>query len=312
MKSLKFICGSMAVGSFMLIPGLESSSRADSVVVVNPSNMGGWALNSFDDNGNIVTSGPFLGTAQMTTGPATPPYGVGSAHIATPPPSAAPDPSSPGAGGAAAIGADTLFNGTLLTTITSLSYWAYMSNNGPVNNQQFPYLAITINTGAIDNTSDAGASANTLDTLFFEPPYQQPSTGNSSLPNQGPTTLATWQKWNALEGGWWDNDGIGNPGTPEGPTPGVEPLSVWEADYPDASIAYGGLPGLGGVALQVGFADSTSQFDGNVDGFTMGVAGVNTTYDFEPNVPEPSCAALALVGAGAGLLRRRRRKEIVG
>ena len=79
MKAFKNIRRSVAIGSLLLVPALEAVSRADSTVVVTPSNMNGWALNSFDDNGNIVTSGPFLGTAALVTGIATPPLGVGSA-----------------------------------------------------------------------------------------------------------------------------------------------------------------------------------------------------------------------------------------
>ncbi len=183
-----------------------------------------------------------------------------------------------------------------------------MANNGPVNGQQFPYLAITINTGAVDTTGNG--NTNSLDTLFFEPPYQQPSTGNPNLPNQGPSNLNQWQVWNAYVGGFWDN-GFGTEANPENvgtPGSGVEPLLAFKAAYPDATIAAGDLPGLGGIAMQVGFADSTSQFDGYVDDFTIGIGGVNTTYDFEPaSVPEPASAGLLLVGSAAALMRRRRR-----
>jgi hypothetical protein len=289
----------IAIGSLSVISMMAAVSSADPIVV-SPANMGGWTLNSFDDFGSIVTSGPFAGTAEMTTGPATPPLGVGSAHLATPAPSAAPDPSNPGSGGAAAIATEG-FDNTPLSALTALSYHAYMANNGPVNNQQFPYLALSINTGNVDNSGDSGADANMIDTLFFEPPYQQPSTGNASLPDQGATVLNQWQSWNALEGGFWDNLGIGNPGT------GVMPLSTFVADFPNATIQNGGLPGLGGVALQVGFADSTSQFDGYVDDFTIGINGANATYDFEPSVPEPASMGMICVGGAAVLMRRRKR-----
>jgi len=280
-----FIC---AVALSVLALGANARGAT---VEVTPSNMNGWTLNSFDDDGNIVNNGPYYGTAAMVTGPATPPIGVGSAHLATP----------VGAGDGAAAIATEQFDNTLLGSITALSYSTYdVTNNG----QQFPYLAISINTGAIDNTDDAGATANTLDTLFFEPPYQQPSTGNPSLPDQGPTAQNVWQTWNAYVGGYWDNNGIGNPGVG---SPGVEPLSTFLAAYPLATIQNGGYPGLGGIAMQVGFGSSGDTEDGYVDNFTIGINGSNTTYDFDPNpLPEPT--SLSLGGAAAlGLLLRRRR-----
>jgi len=291
----RFVAASLGVAALplMFVSGLEGVSRA-ATVVVTPSNMDNWTLNSFDDNGAIVNSGPYYGTAAMVTGPAAPPLGVGSAQLATP----------VGKGDGAAAIATEQFDGMPLSSITSLSYWAYdVSNNG----QQFPYLAISIDTGSVDNSGDGGALVNTLDTLFFEPPYQQGSSdGNGSLPTQEDTAQNQWQSWNAFEGGFWDNDGIGNPGTAEGSTPGVLPLSTFQTDFPDATIAYNGsYPGLGGIAMQVGFASDTA--DGYVDDFTIGVGGVNTTYDFEPAaVPEP--ASFSLLGIGAlALLRRRRR-----
>jgi len=288
MKAFKSIRRSIAISSFMLVPAMEAVSRADTVVVT-PSNMNGWTLNSFDDNGNIVSSGPYDGTAAMATGPATPPLGVGSAHLATP----------VGAGDGAAAIATEGYDGTPLTAITALSYSTYdVTNNG----QQFPYMAVSINTGAVDLSGDAGALANTTDTLFFEPPYQEPATGNPGLPDQGATAQNEWQQWNAYVGGYWDNDGVASPGT------GVMSLSTFQTDFPDATIANGGFAGLGGIAMQVGFGSSGETEDGYVDAFTIGVGGVNTTYDFEPNaVPEPASMGLLVVGGGAALMRRRRR-----
>ena len=272
-------------GMVVFMAAAAGGSAFAGVVNVTPANMNGWTLNSFDDNGNIVNSGPYFGTAAMVTGPATPPIGVGSAHLATP----------VGAGdGAAAIATESL-DGTLLSSITALSYSTYdVTNNG----SQFPYLAISISTSS-------GASP---DTLFFEPPYQQHSTGNPSLPDQGAPNQNQWQTWNALDGGWWDNNGIGNPGT------GVVSLATIEAAYPDATIANGGFTGLGGIAMRVGFGSSGETEDGNVDNFTIGVAGVNTTYNFDPPsaVPEPGTLMLLIAAsaAGIGVWRRKMSRQI--
>jgi hypothetical protein len=284
MKAFKNIRRSVAISSLILVPALEAVSRADSTVVVTPSNMNGWTLNTYDGNVNNTTGQPDSGAAEMVTGPATPPLGVGSAHLATP---------VGGGDGAAAIATES-YDGIPLAAVTALSYSTYdVTNNG----QQFPYLAISI--------AQNDGSGNT-DTLFFEPPYQQPTTGNPLLPDQGAPVQNQWQSWNAYVGGFWDNNGIGNPGVG---SPGVEPLAAFEAAYPLATIANGGYPGLGGIAMQVGFGAPGETEDGYVDDFTIGVAGVNTTYDFEPNaVPEPASTGLLLVGGGAALMRRRRRR----
>jgi hypothetical protein len=273
---------SILVGLAISITGLAASRAAAATVNVTPSNMNGWTLNLFDDNGDIASIPPYTGgTAAMVTGPATPPIGSGSAHLAT----------AVGAGDGAAAIATEAYDGTLLSSITALGYSTYdVTNNG----QQFPYLAISINTNDMDSD---------VDTLFFEPPYQQHATGNPSLPDQGPTAQNIWQTWNAYVGGYWDNLGNASPGT------GVEPLSTFLTAYPLATIANGGLPGLGGIAMQVGFGSSGETEDGYVDAFTIGVSGVNTTYNFDPNpVPEPTSLVLFGLGAiGVGLAVRRRR-----
>jgi hypothetical protein len=285
----------IAASCVMPVAMLASASHAQTVVV-SPANMNGWALNTFDPTGNIVTGtgGTYDGTATLDYGPATPPLGVGSAHLATP---VGEDD------GAAAIATDN-FDGTPLASITALSYSAYdVTNNG----QQFPYLGLKINTGAIDNSGDGGTTANIADTLFFEPPYQQPATGNPSLPDQGPTAQNTWQSWNALTGGFWDNDNLAGMVAGGGQN-NVQSLSTFLSDYPAAYITYGGAPGLGGVALRVGFAGGSTE-DGYVDAFSLGTAAGTTTYDFEPTpVPEPASMGLVLLGGPALLMRRRKRQ----
>lgn len=283
----------LLVAPVALLAAMSVSRGFADQVNVTPSNMNGWTLNSFDDNGNIVNSGPYLGTAAMAPGPATPPLGTGSAHLATP----------VGAGDGAAAIATENYDGTLLSSITSLSYSAYDVNNAP-NDQQFPYLAVSIDT----HTKD-GNGNEVFDTLFFEPPYQTPGSGNPSLPDQGATVQNVWQSWNAFVGGWWDNNGVAGPGT------GVEPLSAFLAAYPNATIANGGYPGLGGIALQVGFASSGDTFDGYVDDFTIGINGVDTTYNFDPSpAPEPAelVGLLGMGGVGLLLVTRRRRLLAVG
>ncbi len=137
--------------------------------------MGSWAFDNRDVNG-IVGANP-TGQGAMVSGPGAPPIGTGSAQLAT------------GNGAAGGDGAEELrstgYAGTLLSSLTALSYSTYVTAN---NGQQFPYFGLMISlTGG--STVD--------DIIFFEPPYQTPGTGNSGLPNQGATALNTWQTWNA-------------------------------------------------------------------------------------------------------------------
>jgi hypothetical protein len=252
------VLGAAAVGLGFSIP---MGALADTVVNVTPANMNGWQFNSRDATG---VAAPNVGSAgQMVAGPAMPPLGIGSAKLTA------------GDGTAGGDGSEELstnnFNGTPLSSLTSLSYWTYdVQNNG----QQFPYLSI-----AVSNTGDPNCPS---DKLFFEPPYQQPSSGNPSLPDQGMPVMNTWQGWNALEGGWWTNCGLGGSGGTN-----VVPLSTIEAAYPNAVIAQDPY-GLGGIGLNVGFGNSTDQFNGSVDDLTLGVNGVNTTYNFDPNTAPPT------------------------
>lgn len=266
---------------------LPATSVLANVVKITPNSMGNWAFANSDANGTVGNNP--TGSGSMVTGPATPPLGVGSANLAT--------GNGTVGGDGAEILSDTGYAGTLLSSLTSLSYSTYDTLN---NGQQFPYLGLEIATGLVSTPYDQ---------FFFEPPYQTPTTGNPSLPNQGATALNTWQSWNALTGGWWDNNGLCSPGT------GVELLAACTSTFVNPTIVNsvgtpGVLDGVGGVQFAVGFAGPTDQFNGYVDAFTIGVNGVDTTFDFEPGAaPVPEPASLVLFGtalAGLGLVRSRR------
>jgi hypothetical protein len=204
-------------------------------------------------------------------------------------------PSGTNDDGAASIATSSL-NGVALADLTALSYSTYDTAN---NGQQFPYIQLNIS-----YTNDASNDGPGTDTLFFEPPYQTPSAGDPSLPNQGAPAMNTWQTWNALEGGWWDNNNVAGPGT------GVAPLSTFLSFYTDPTIV-ANVPYFpnDGLALTVGFADNT-EYTAYVDNVTIGVSGSNTTYDFEPNtpsVPEPSAImTLLTMLLAVGLVARKR------
>ncbi|MDE2007315.1 MAG: PEP-CTERM sorting domain-containing protein [Rhodospirillales bacterium] len=260
------------------------AARANSTVTVTQGNNDGWVFNNADGNG-LVGNNP-TGVGGFVSGPATPPLGAGSAQLAT------------GNGTSGGDGAEILSNGnyagTSLSALTALTYSTYVTQN---NGSQFPYIQLEIATGL---------SATPYDQLFFEPPYQN-GTYNNLLPNQGNTQLNTWQSWNALTGGWWDNLGLCKPGT------GVTTLTACTSTFVNPTIvntfgSSGVLTGVGGLQIDTGFASATDQFNGYVDALTVGVNGTNTTYNFEAAAPEP--ASFAVLGAGLvvlGLVRRGRR-----
>ena len=278
-KTLQVICGLSAIAAFGLAPTAGSAATVN----VTPTSLGNWAFNNRDVNGIIGANSTASGS--MVTGPAAPPLGTGSANLST------------GNGIIGGDGASELRNtgyvGVALSTITALGYSTYTTQN---NGQQFPYLGLTISTTGSGSTDDI---------LFFEPPYQQTSTGNPSLPNQSATALNTWQTWNALTGGWWDNLGTYNPGT------GVNSLAAFLTLFPNATIVNADS-GLGGVRFDVGFASAGDQFNGYVDNFTIGVNGANTTFNFDPAAATPLPAALPLFATGLGAMGllgwRRKRK----
>lgn len=231
------------------------AAASGSIVVVTHDGQHGWHSRITDGTGTPDAS---YGSVTFVTGPGTPPRGKGSLRLLT----------NPGKGDGSAQMRNTLYSGVKLADLTELTYYAYSAMN---NGQQFPFLAL--------NVSNNGGTA-TDDILFFEPPYQDPGTGgpDCSVPGQGLTFMFTWQKWDALNGCWWDNNGVLGSG-------GIftKRLSDYITAFPNAAIVNSN--GVGGLRLAVGFASSIDQFDGNVDMVTVGVSGRSTSYDFEPPPP---------------------------
>jgi hypothetical protein len=227
-------------------------------VVVKPSSMNGWAI--VDDNGHAGGSG------SLVVGPTTPPAGVGSARLQL---------SASNAGwdfeGAAS------FAGTRLDSITSLSYDTYRASFDTGDN-----LAIALQMSVDYDLTDAFTAFQGR--LVFEP-YE-------TVPGAVPQN--TWQHWDTTAGKWWQsgNAFVGGVNVGKACTQGSP--CTWtdlKADYPNAGIR----PTSGKLYLKAG--SGWNSFDGNADNLTIGVGGVDTTYDFEAETP---CTTTCYVDATTG------------
>jgi hypothetical protein len=259
------------VFSVVVVMLASGSLSQANMVVVTPSSMDNWAFYS-TDNGGIINLGS--GVGQMVNGPGTPPLGTGSANFQTP----------AGQGDQSVQLRNSSWAGTRIDALTSLSYSTYAT---AWNGQQIPYMTIWLDTDG-DGARD--------DRLWFEPDY--------SYPAQPHSALNTWQTWDALNGMWYSDSGVGG----NGPGSNAITLAAYLSFKPNATIINDAGQGIGGIRLATGFASPEDNFDANVDNFTIGTAGGTTTYDFEP-IPEPGTLTLlgtALLGLGVVYLRRRR------
>ncbi len=174
------------------------------------------------------------------------------------------------------IATDAYYNaglGTPLANITALSYSTF---------QPGPALAISIQFDVRYRSGDIAYGGR----LVFEP-YQ----------NGAVVVGAGWQSWSPLAGTWWASKttAAGTGGAqvvalPAGncaqPTP-----CTWaqiKAAFPSAVI-------LGRFLLKAG--SNWTGFDGNADNLTIGLSGVNTTFDFEAETP---CTMTCYVNGATG------------
>jgi hypothetical protein len=239
-----------------------SASASAATVVVRPSAMGSWAAQVRNPDGvPVPANDPYChGSVNFVNGPASPPFGVGSAELKA--------GNGTTGGDCSAELRNSAYAGTRLDALTALSYDTYdVANNG----QQFPYIELTVNWSGGSTVDDF---------LFFEPPFQAPGSGGTDCATQAAAVMNTWQQWDVLHGCWWSVDGTLNSGTGSGT------LADYLAVHPNTTIVNGSTGG--GIHLLVGFASANDQFDGNVDGFRIATSSSDTTYDFEPNLPTPT------------------------
>lgn len=232
-------------GSVGVAPKPPAGDAPESgTVVVTPANMAGWRW---------IEEDTAAGGGMLTTGPAVPPLGTGSARLAVD-------------GTGRFILSHLGYAGTRLADITSLAYSSYSEG---VSTVLAPSLQFDIDYNLNDaNTAWQGR-------LVYEP-YQDGSV----------ITPGSWQAWAPLTGKWWSSGAPGN-----GTCPQATPCT-WSqvlTAFPNAGLRAGN----GWLHFRVG-GPWAGGFTGYVDGFTFGVSGVDTTYNFE----RP--ASMLVVGSGAG------------
>jgi len=142
--------------------------------------------------------------------------------------------------------------GTALAAFTTLTYSSYQANPGTGNEATFLQFDIDYDLSDTD-TSYQGR-------LVFVPPEASVLTG-------------TWQSWDALAGKWWASRAPGNTVCPQS-SPCTIPQVL--TAFPNAGV----LADTGVLLFRAG-GPSPGGFDGNVDAFTVGISGNDTTYDFE-------------------------------
>ena len=165
-----------------------------------------------------------------------------------------------------------------LINLTELKYSTYATN---FNSGQLTWLRLYV---------DTNGDADWDEVMTFEPVYQTgtyPTVGTPEEDTQAAPVEGSWQTWDALNGGWMDfGEGTGDAGPP------IMTIAAYLeiAGKEDARLV--NHPSYGALRLATGCGDGPwDDFDGNVDGFVLGIEGVSTTYDFEldgPPAPPPS------------------------
>ena len=246
------LAGIFALALVAALVGAGIHTTAGSgTVVVKPSAMNGWYF--WNDYNDSFTGSP----GELIAGPAVPPAGAGSARLG-------PLTTASGATGVSVIATDAYYNGGLgtpLANITALSYSTF---------QPGPTLAIAVQFDVRYRTADATYGGR----LVFEP-YQ----------NGAVVVGSGWQSWSPLSGIWWASKttAAGTGGAQVVALPVGNCAQATPCTWGAINAAFPAAKVFGRFMLKAG--SNWSGFDGNADNLTVGVSGVNTTYDFEAETP---------------------------
>lgn len=194
--------------------------------------------------------------------PANPPTGTLVSGPATPPLGSGSAQLATAGNSDGQVLATGAYVGTPLSSITKLEYWTHQSG---------PTLAIALQFDIRYRPTDTAYGGR----LVYEP-YQ----------NGTRVVGAGWQRWqNLTSGRWWATrtTAAGSAGL----CPQANPCT-WSqllTAYPNATIN-------GGLIFKAG--SNWGTFTGAVDALTVGLGGVDTTFDFEATIPDTTPPVLTL------------------
>jgi hypothetical protein len=251
-------------------------AAADTTVTVSPAGLGPWQSVVSDSQGNFLQNTD--ATVSWGVNPAGAPFGTGSVTLDT----------GTNHGDAAAQLVDQGVAGIQLAAIKTLSYSTLGTLvAGPTLSGQLPYLMLTLDTNN-DGVED--------DTIVFEPLYQNGY--RSDIPNQGPTQIGMWQRWNAVVGGWWSVHGLAG----AGPGINVKTLPEILAAAPSARIVQANTIPAAGLRVVLGVRNAPDHLIGSVDGLSIDTGTGVTTYDFEPGTQPQEGNSIVVTRAAGTVL----------
>jgi hypothetical protein len=221
---------------------------SQNVITVTDCNLNGWVKQPIGNS-----------TIGFVDGPVKPPLGKGSLKFYVPPGIVWP--------GDFVRLRNGQYSGTPLSSLTELSYETYIEARDTIADVHFIVVLSDIN-------GDGSAEHN----LVFDPRYQNPSFIRGTMRDQGNTQENVWQKWNALQGGWFFG-GDASTDPDHGGT--FFTLAEYMSIYPNATIRNDAAKGGPAIRLTAGGVVFKPNFFGSIDNFKIGINGVTTSYDFE-------------------------------
>jgi hypothetical protein len=177
------------------------------------------------------------------------------------------------------------YSGTLLSSLTELSYSTYVDARDTIADIHFLVVLVDIN-------GDGSAEHN----LVFDPRYQNPAFTRSTMPDQGITREHIWQNWDALHGGWFYGGVAITDPDHDGP---YFTMAEYLSQYPNARIRNDAAKGGPAIRLSAGGVVFKANFYGSIDNFKIGINGNTTTYDFDFSIADAGADKHVVYGYGS-------------
>lgn len=247
-----FLAGLMLLAVAGCSDGILAPDGGTDGLFASFSHAGANTVPVSDDNLGVdwlfVAETGTTGSGAFVVGPGSPHTGSGSAEFSL----------AAAADGHLLLGA--ILAATPLADIDAIEYSTYRSVGNPA---WAVALQFNMNYDPATNPGNAWQGR-----LVFEPYHDAAVVSDA------------WQTWNPMaQRGWWATGAPGN-----GVCPMVAPCT-WDevlTAFPDAQIRDDAAP----VGLKAG--SGWGEFTGNVDGLTVSVNGIETTWDFGPAPTEPT------------------------